>query len=127
MAPVTDEGIIMRLRSALAAGLLVAALAVPSGAMAEASWWVLLGSFAAPGGSGNAASDAAVRTVRRQAAACGVQPFNDLSMKFAGFAPGYEVVVLGPYGSPARASSVLGNVRRCVPGATLRQARYAGE
>lgn len=119
----------MRCRPGLVAvlALVVAASAAPTWAMAQSGWWVLLGSFAAPGGSGNAASDAGVRAVRRQAARCGVQPFNDLSMKFAGFAPGYEVVVLGPYGDQARASAALGNVRRCVPGASLRQARYAGE
>ena len=95
--------------------------------LAEDGWWVVLGSFGIHGGSGHRAADAAVVRVRRQARACGKQPFNDDSATFSGFAPGYEVSVLGAYPTRARAEVALSRIAACVPGASLRRARYAGE
>jgi hypothetical protein len=95
--------------------------------LAHEGWWVVLGSFDNDGGRGSRAADAAIAKVRRQAQSCGESPFNDTSMKFSGFAPGYEVSVLGAYPTRARVEAVLARVEACVPGAYIRRARYAGE
>lgn len=95
--------------------------------LADDGWWVVLGSFGNNGGSGSRATDAAVARVRRQAQSCGESPFNDVSEKFSGFAPGVEVSVLGAYPTRARAEAALYRIGACVPGAYIRRARYAGE
>ena len=95
--------------------------------LADDGWWVVLGSFGNNAESGSRAADAAVARVRRQAQACGESPFNDVSEKFSGLAPGFEVSVLGAYPTRARAQAVLARVDACVPGAYIRRARYAGE
>ena len=95
--------------------------------LADEGWWVVLGSFGNSGGSGSRAADAAVARVRRQAQSCGESPFNDVSEKFSGFAPGFDVSVLGAYPTRARAEAARSRVGACVPGAYIRRARYAGE
>ena len=95
--------------------------------LADDGWWVVLGSFGNNGGAGSRASDAAIAKVRRQAQSCGESPFNDTSGKFSGFAPGYDVSVLGAYPTRVRAEAALSRVGPCVPGAYIRRARYAGE
>ncbi len=95
--------------------------------LADDGWWVVLGSFDNDGGAGSRAADAAVARARRQARACGQEPFNDTSEKFRGFAPGFDVSVLGAYPTRARAETVLSQVRPCIAGASIRRTRYAGE
>lgn len=114
--------------------LVLTALAGPAAAqtmrgvpLADDGWWVVLGSFGNNGGTGSRASDAAIAKVRRQAQSCSESPFNDTSEKFSGFAPGYDVSVLGAYPTRARAEAALSRVGACVLSAYIRRARYAGE
>lgn len=95
--------------------------------LADEGWWVVLGSFGNNDGSGSRAADAAVARTRRQAQSCGESPFNDVSEKFSGFAPGFDVSVLGAYPTRARAEAALSRIGGCVPGAYIRRSRYAGE
>ena len=88
-------------------------------------WWVVLGSFADPDLS--SPQEEKIARVRAQAARCGFAAFNDFSNKFLGFAPGYDVVVLGAFPSKSRAEAVLNAVKPCVPGAYVKFARHAGE
>lgn len=95
--------------------------------LADEGWWVVLGSFDNNGGAGSRSADAAVARTRRQAQSCGERPFNDVSEKFSGFVPGFDVSVLGAYPTRARAEAALSRVATCIPGAYIRRARYAGE
>ena len=56
-----------------------------------------------------------------------VPTFNDFSGKFAGFADGFDVVVVGGYTSRVAAEADLARLRRCVPTAYVRRGTYAGE
>ena len=101
-------------------------IAVPAVAIElQKGWWVVLGSFADPDLS--SPQEEKIARVRTQAARCGFEAFNDFSNKFLGFAPGYDVVVLGAFPSKYRAEAVLNTVKPCVPGAYIKFARHAGE
>lgn len=68
-----------------------------------------------------------VARVEKMAAPCGVEPFNDLSVKFRTFAPDLNVFVLGAYAKRARAQAVADSVRRCFPGAYIKFGDHGGE
>jgi hypothetical protein len=86
-------------------------------------WWVIVGSF--PETSERMEAD--FERVNAAAGRCGFATFNDFSGKFEGFAPGYNVFVIGAYASKADAEGVLRLVRPCVPDAYLKRGRYLGE
>ena len=84
----------------------------------DAGWWVVLATVPA---------DQDVQATVRQMEACGLRPFNDFSSKFAGFAPGFQVVVDGAYATRSEAESVRSAALRCAPDAYVKRARYLGE
>ncbi len=84
----------------------------------DSGWWVVLATVPA---------DQDVRAIVQDMEGCKLHPFNDFSSKFAGFAPGFQVVVDGAYGTQSEAESVRSAAMRCVPDAYVKQARYLGE
>ena len=111
----------------LAAGVLFAAATMPAATAAQVTagadqrdtgWWVVLAS---------APADQDVQATVQKMEACGLHPFNDFSSKFAGFAPGLQVVVDGAYATRSQAESVRSAASRCVPDAYVKWARYLGE
>jgi hypothetical protein len=64
--------------------------------------------------------------VNDAAARCGIRAFHDLSNKFIGFTPGYNVVVSGPYATRGEAERILKGAKQCVPDAYLKYAKYTG-
>ena len=86
---------------------------------AQAGWWIVLGSFSVQANAFQHVDDVAAR--------CGLRAFHDLSNKFTGFTPGYNVVVSGPYGTRDEAEHALKGAKRCVPGAYLKYGEYAGD
>jgi hypothetical protein len=118
-------GYAVAMRTALAAlALLVAAEAAQAGEELNEGWWIVAGSFRQGGADRNDASIAKASAGLRR---CGFRPFNDFSAKFAGFAPGFDVVVTGPYTERAGADAIMERVQRCVPSAYVKNARYLGE
>lgn len=87
--------------------------------------WIVVGTFRNP--DSTTFQGEAVARASAAAKQCSLAPFNDFSGKFQGFAEGYDVVVVGPYQNSAQAQSVLGRVKRCVPGAYVKRATYLGE
>ena len=92
--------------------------AVETVADLDTGWWVVLATVPA---------DQDVRETVRELENCGLRPFNDFSSKFAGFAPGFQVVVDGAYATRSQAERVRSAASRCVPGAYVKWARYLGE
>lgn len=124
-APRRHRGRVTTLPTRLVGPLAFALAGVARAATPAGPFWIVAGSFADP--------DAALvqgDAVRRAAAAvarCGLTPFNDFSGKFAGFAGGLDVVVVGGYTSRAAADADLARLRPCVPTAYVRRGTYAGE
>jgi clan AA aspartic protease (TIGR02281 family) len=73
----------------------------------RAGWWLVMGSFSVMANASQAAADVTAR--------CGLRSFHDLSDKFTGFTPGYNVVVAGPYGTRDEGERILQTARACVP------------
>lgn len=94
----------------------------------ESGWWVILGSI-------DVSSDYIVtstvlqkqQVIEAAANRCGFKAFTDFSMKFAGMAPGYNILVLGPRNERLEAEKIAQSVRRCVPDAYVKRTSYAGE
>jgi curved DNA-binding protein CbpA len=90
-----------------------------------AGWWVILGSFNA--GEADSATALIASSVRRASDAaqrCGLGAFNDFSSKFRGFAPGYMVVVVGPFADKADAARSQQQVNGCVSGTYVKYAQH---
>jgi curved DNA-binding protein CbpA len=93
-----------------------------------AGWWVILGSINI--GEGDSATTLIEPSVRRASSAahrCGLGTFNDFSSKFRGFAPGYMVVVIGPFADKVGAARSQQQVNRCVPRTYVKYAQHLGE
>ena len=93
-----------------------------------AGWWVILGSINV--GEGDSATTLIEPSVRRASSAahrCGMGAFNDFSSKFRGFAPGYMVVVIGPFADKADAARSQQQVNRCVARTYVKYAQHLGE
>jgi hypothetical protein len=84
----------------------------------DTGWWVVLATVPA---------DQDVRETVRKLENCALRPFSDFSSKFAGFAPGFQVVVDGAYATRSEAERVRSAASRCVPEAYVKWARYLGE
>lgn len=94
----------------------------PAIALLDRGWWVVVGVM--PGENfDNAAADRLHARIR----GCGFEAFNDFSNKFAGFADGFTVFVLGAYPTKKEAETILREARKCVPDAYIKQGRYLGE
>jgi hypothetical protein len=93
-----------------------------------AGWWVIVGSFNV--GEVESATSLIGSGVRRASGAahrCGMDAFNDFSSKFRGFAPGYMVVVIGPFADKADAARSQQQVKECVSGTYVKYAQHLGE
>jgi len=90
----------------------------------DSGYWVILGSVPT---HDIRSWESQGRRVLNKASACGFEPFDDLSEKFTGFVPGYDVFVVGPYASLKEASQVRDIARRCIPDAYVKQGRYVGK
>ncbi len=90
----------------------------------DKGWWVIVASFPTEPYQRMQSDSEAVRAA---AARCGVKTFNDFSGKFRGFAPGYNVFVLGAYPSKTHANDIANAVRRCFEGAYVKYGEYLGE
>ena len=94
----------------------------------RAGWWVILGSINV--GEGDSATTLIEPSVRRASSAahrCGMGAFNDFSSKFRGFAPGYMVVVIGPFADKADAAKSQQQVNKCVSRTYVKYAQHLGE
>lgn len=85
-------------------------------------WWVVLASFGA--GGGTTEIHQGVKQITGAAYLCGLNAFNASSFKFTGFAPGYEVVVVGPYARRTEAETSRQRASVCVSGSYLKYASY---
>jgi cell division septation protein DedD len=93
-----------------------------------AGWWVILGSFNI--GEADSATTLIGSDVRRASGAahrCGMGASNDFSSKFRGFAPGYMVVVIGPFADKTEAARSQQQVKGCVSGTYVKYAQHLGE
>ena len=68
-----------------------------------------------------------VRQASGAAHRCGMSAFNDFSSKFRGFAPGYMVVVVGPFAEKVDAARSQKQVKGCVSGTYVKYAQHLGE
>lgn len=88
----------------------------------QAYWYVVLGSFAhEPNGEEAAAA------LREKVADCGISAGTDNTLFMQGFAPGYDVTVVGPFQTKASANRQLAFARDCVPGAYIKRAIPTGD
>lgn len=87
-------------------------------------WWVVVGTFPAEPSQRQTADFASIQSL---GARCSLVPFNDLSGKFQGFKPGFNVFVLGAYDSKPKAMEVLQQAQACYPDAYIKYAEYLGE
>ena len=93
-----------------------------------AGWWVILGSFnLADADNATTLIGSGVRQASGAAHRCGMGAFNDFSSKFRGFAPGYMVVVIGPFADKAEAARSQQQVKGCVSGTYVKYAQHLGE
>ena len=93
-----------------------------------AGWWIILRSFNV--GEADSATTLIASNVRQASGAahrCGMSAFNDFSSKFRGFAPGYMVVVVGPFAEKVDAARSQQQVKGCVSGAYVKYAQHLGE
>ena len=89
-----------------------------------AGWWIILGSINVDEG------DSAATLIRRASGAarrCGMDAFKDLSSNFRGFAPGYMVVVIGPFADRVEAARSRQQVNGCVSRTYVKYAQHLGE
>jgi curved DNA-binding protein CbpA len=89
-----------------------------------AGWWIILGSVNVDEG------DSASTLISRASGAarrCGMDAFNDLSSNFRGFAPGYMVVVIGPFADKVEAARSRQQVNGCVSRTYVKYAQHLGE
>jgi hypothetical protein len=94
----------------------------------EAGWWIILGSFdVTETDSATTLISAGVRRASGAAQRCGMGTFNDFSAKFRGFAPGYMVVVIGPFADKAEAARSQQRVNGCIARTYVKYAQHLGE
>jgi curved DNA-binding protein CbpA len=93
-----------------------------------AGWWVILGSInVGEADSTTPLIESSVRRASNAAHRCGMGAFNDFSAKFRGFAPGYMVVVIGPFADKVDAARSQQQVNRCVSRTYVKYAQHFGE
>jgi len=93
-----------------------------------AGWWIILGSFDVnETDSATTLISAGVRRASGAARRCGLGTFNDFSEKFRGFAPGYMVVVIGPFADKAEAARSQQRVNGCIARTYVKYAQHLGE
>lgn len=90
----------------------------------DTGWWVVVGSFPSEPAERQQGD---LERVGAAAKRCGLNTFNDLSEKFVGFAPGYNVFVIGAFASRRAADAEARAARRCFPDAYVKHGEYLGE
>jgi hypothetical protein len=108
----------------LAAALAAALISSAPGRELDKGWWVIVGSF--PTEPAERMREDFDR-INAAAAPCGRKTFNDFSGKFRGFAPGFNVFVIGAFATRREADGVAEAVSKCFPGAYVKYGDYAGE
>ena len=89
-------------------------------------WWIVLGSFRDAEKSVASLVEQSVGRATGAAYLCGFDTISDHSSKFAGFAPGYQVVVIGAFEKKSIAEDARRQLAPCMPEAYLKQASYSG-
>jgi hypothetical protein len=91
-------------------------------------WWVILGSFnVGKDASGTMLIASGVKRASGAAHRCGMAAFNDFSSKFRGFAPGYVVVVIGPFTDKGEAARTQQRLNGCISGSYVKYAQHFGD
>ncbi|MCE4222395.1 SPOR domain-containing protein [Methylobacterium sp. C25] len=88
-------------------------------------FWLVAGSFKDPDNTNP--QYAAIKQASEAVKRCGLEPFNDFSVKFEKFAEGFDVVVVGAYRTEAQARVALAKLKPCVPEPFIKAGRYLGE
>lgn len=113
------------LRPLLAALLFILAMApLPASAELDDGWWVIVATYPL---TPPERQQGDVERTEALAARCHAETFNDFSAKFKGFAPGYNVFVVGAFATRGEADRKLATLRPCFPDAYVKRARYLGE
>ena len=92
----------------------------------DKGWWIILANFKICGSEACNSREHRAQ-IERQADKCHLKIFNDFSMKFSGFSPGYEVYVVDEVFTKLKARIALKNVRNCFPDAYIKYGHYSGE
>lgn len=92
----------------------------------DKGWWIILANFKICGSEACNSREHRAQ-IERQAQKCQIKVFNDFSMKFTGFSPGYEVYVVDETVTLAEAQKTLKNIKKCFPEAYIKHGDYSGE
>ena len=92
----------------------------------DSNWWIILANFKICGSEACNSREHRAQ-IERQAQKCQLKIFNDFSMKFSGFSPGYEVYVVDEIFTLAKAQRALKNIKKCFPEAYIKYGDYSGE
>ena len=92
----------------------------------DKDWWIILANFKICGSEACNSREHRAQ-IERQAQKCQFKIFNDFSMKFSGFSPGYEVYVVDEVFTKHKAQIALKNVKNCFPNAYIKHGIYIGE
>lgn len=92
----------------------------------DKGWWVILANFEICGSEACNSREHRAQ-IERQAQKCQFKIFNDFSMKFSGFSPGYEVYVVDDVFTTTKAKTALKKIKKCFPDAYIKYSHYSGE
>ena len=92
----------------------------------DANWWIILANFKICGSEACNSREHRAQ-IERQAHKCQLKIFNDFSMIFSGFSPGYEVYVVDGVFTKATAKISLKNIKKCFSEAYIKYGHYSGE
>lgn len=87
-------------------------------------WWIIVGTFPTDPWQRQKIDFERMQSI---AASCNLPIFNDLSAKFRGFTPGYNVFAIGAFESKSIANDNLQQVMICIPDAYVKYGEYMGE
>jgi hypothetical protein len=87
-------------------------------------WWVIVAAYPTEPPQRQREDSARVNSA---ATGCGVRTFNDISGKFLGFEPGYNIFVIGAFASRPKAEKAAISVRECFSDAYVKYGEYLGE
>ena len=109
--------------AAIGLAMAFAAKTVPAYERAK-GWWIIVGTFPTEPWQRQKTD---YEWVEARAAACGLRTFNDFSGKFRGFAPGYNVFVIGAFATRPIANENLRLAKKCFPDAYVKYGEHLGE
>lgn len=111
-------------RSCAAAALVCLLSGPASAAQLFKGWWVVVASYPTDPPERQTGDFERVDAAAKR---CGARTFNDLSGKFKGFAPGYNVFVIGAFATRGEAQAMADDVKPCFPGAYVKFGEHLGE